>query len=470
MNPKKCIILLFDGARHDVFANLLKAGKLPNIHRHIVSEGSFLKGYSCLISTTGPAHIPFLYGIFPGTANVPGIRWFDKTSLNGNRGRGSGKRSYVGPGCFSMGKDVAEGYTPLYNYFSSPRNVFSSLNKRHSIKVGTNDLQKIIYFAYAHYTRKWDVVDYRALKSTNKSLVSGSDFVFSVFPGIDEISHLNDPEHAKVLNQYKVLDGYVGNIFENLTASEKKDTIFFIVSDHGLSKTHTHVPLVNICRDEGFSPLYYPKIFKKRYDLAILESGNAGAFIYFMNPVKERPAFYNEIISEARNRRLINRLINQNGIDFIAYRQDESSIGVRNKEGTITVEYSDNTEVALKCSGQNPLGFDSRLKSIPAIRSLDLTRNTDYPDSIVQLIQLFHSKRTGDIAVFAKEGYDLREKHEWPEHSSSHGTLMRSHMEVPVCTNIRLGSSSCRTVDVFPTILDRLGYTVPDYTNGNILH
>jgi hypothetical protein len=42
-------------------------------------------------------------------------------------------------------------------------------------------------------------------------------------------------------------------------------------------------------------------------------------------------------------------------------------------------------------------------------------------------------------------------------------------MEVPICTNIRLKSRSCRTVDVFPTILHRLGYDIPGNIDGEVI-
>jgi predicted AlkP superfamily pyrophosphatase or phosphodiesterase len=34
---------------------------------------------TCFPSTTGPAYFPLLAGCTPGRANVPGIRWFDRT-------------------------------------------------------------------------------------------------------------------------------------------------------------------------------------------------------------------------------------------------------------------------------------------------------------------------------------------------------------------------------------------------------
>ena len=67
-----------DGARPDVFKRLLDEGHLPNIKNEILSQGTYREATSCFPTTTGPAYLPMLNGCFPGTMNIPGIRWFDK--------------------------------------------------------------------------------------------------------------------------------------------------------------------------------------------------------------------------------------------------------------------------------------------------------------------------------------------------------------------------------------------------------
>jgi predicted AlkP superfamily pyrophosphatase or phosphodiesterase len=78
--PRRCLTLLADGARADLFEGLLAAGELPNIQRHVIDRGAYRRATSTFTSTTGPAHLPFLTGCYPGTANVPGYRWFDRAA------------------------------------------------------------------------------------------------------------------------------------------------------------------------------------------------------------------------------------------------------------------------------------------------------------------------------------------------------------------------------------------------------
>ena len=68
---KRFIFILIDGAPYEIFKTLIENGDLPNIKKHVVDRGSLNKAISAFPSTTGPAFIPFLMGLYPGTANIP---------------------------------------------------------------------------------------------------------------------------------------------------------------------------------------------------------------------------------------------------------------------------------------------------------------------------------------------------------------------------------------------------------------
>lgn len=86
-----------------------------------------------------------------------------------------------------------------------------------------------------------------------------------------------------------------------------------------------------------------------------------------------------------------------------------------------------------------------------------MTFDSLYPDAPVQLLQIFSSKRCGDIVLSAKKVCDLRKKFEWPEHKSSHGSLHKEHMVVPLLINQKIQEHKIRTVDIFPSILKFMG-------------
>ena len=99
-------MILADGARADVLEDLLKAGKLPAIGEQMVQKGAYRHAVSTFPSTTGPAYLPYLTGCYPGTCNLPGIRWFDKDCYATRRFSKNRFRSYVGAESFYMNGDI----------------------------------------------------------------------------------------------------------------------------------------------------------------------------------------------------------------------------------------------------------------------------------------------------------------------------------------------------------------------------
>src|SRR6266540_6106546 len=94
---RRVVFVLVDGARPDVLQDLLERGDMPHLARHVLEPGGFTVGATVFPSTTGVAYLPFLYGIYPGTANVPGIRWLDRAQAAGDRrAQWRGARSYCG--------------------------------------------------------------------------------------------------------------------------------------------------------------------------------------------------------------------------------------------------------------------------------------------------------------------------------------------------------------------------------------
>jgi hypothetical protein len=53
-----------------------------------------------------------------------------------------------------------------------------------------------------------------------------------------------------------------------------------------------------------------------------------------------------------------------------------------------------------------------------------------------------------------------------PEHRAGHGSLIAEHMEVPIAASVALPVVPIRTVDLMPTILERLEITVPTDVDG----
>src|SRR5574341_143812 len=83
-HQRRATLLILDGARPDVFQQLVSAGDLPNLARYVIEPGSVPAATTVFPSTTGVAYLPFLAGCFPGTCDVPGIRWMDTRRYGGS--------------------------------------------------------------------------------------------------------------------------------------------------------------------------------------------------------------------------------------------------------------------------------------------------------------------------------------------------------------------------------------------------
>ncbi len=465
IQKKRFIVLLADGARYDVFRELLDQGRLPHIEEWLLSSGSFIKATSVFPSTTGPAYMPFLTGCFPGTCNVPGIRWFDKKLYHQKRFSFNRYRSYVGFESFLMNHDMHREFKTLFEHFSKSYNVFSSINRGVPTQGNVTSHFRIWYWYYAHLTDHWSMVDQAALDKTLSVLKKDFQFLFTVFPGIDTYSHLSHCRHPQAIEAYRFVDRAVGEIGKTLKRDGKWDeTALFIVSDHGLSETREHFGVAEFLEERGLKTFYYPKIFKWGFDVASMVSGNGMLHLYFKGPSgwlsrmpwEEIQEFYPEIISG---------LLETPAVDLILSQNRAGWVHVRSRAGEVKVKEEGNNLFFSNIRG-NPLGLNGAEGFLSKQDALEVTAQSPYPDSILQVTQIFRSARTGDVVLSATKGFDLRKGFEFPEHKSSHGSLHEEHMWTPLFSNLKISRSVVRSADIFPSILHLHGDVIPPGIDG----
>jgi hypothetical protein len=77
--------------------------------------------------------------------------------------------------------------------------------------------------------------------------------------------------------------------------------------------------------------------------------------------------------------------------------------------------------------------------------------------------------------VAANEGFDLRDAFEVPEHRAGHGSLTRSHMQIPIWSSHRLpvdvagAPIPLRSVDLFPAMAAWLGLDITTPIDGRLV-
>lgn len=459
------IVLLADGARADVLAEELSAGRLPNIARYLAEQGSNLPAVTSFPSTTGPAYLPFLTGCFPGTCNVPGIRWFDKAKYDAGWSFDR-YRSYVGLESFCMASDMRQHIRTIFELIPDSLSIFNPIARGALGHRNITRISRIWHWYYAHLTDHWSFTDDAALAKLLSALKKRPPFVFCVFPGIDEFSHLAHPRHEKTLERYHWLDSAIGRVVADLTALGMwEKTALFLVSDHGLSATHTHFCVNTFLEKHGLPAFFYPLIFHKRGKLsANMVSGNGMTHIYFKNADGwARHTVLEELKRHAPN--LIDDLISQEAVDIVACRNAEGGVDIFSRRGRASVKL-DGFALRYEVHGSDPFGYLALSPDLFPAQCLERTLDTDYPDAPFQIAHLLTSPRAGDMIVSATPGFDLRLKYENPEHRGSHGSLHSSHMRVPILTNVKLTNRPARTADVFPTVLKLLGHDIPGHIDG----
>jgi len=445
-----CVIIIIDGGHVDVIENLLSRNELPNIQKYISKDGSYTRAISSYPSATGPAYTPFLTGCFPGTCDLPGIRWFDRYTFNSKKRIFGGLRSYVGIESILMKRELSKNVKTLFELSENPYNVFNPISR--GLEFSRNIPH--ILNPYAHFTNRWEIVDTAASFFIRSALrKSNPDFLFAVFPAVDGLSHATSPYSLRVVSAYKNFDKMIGSIIKELIKQKKfKDTLFIISSDHGLTQTNEHFDLSGFMEKRNFKVLYYPLIYKRNINAVLAETGNSMAHIYLKNSGCWKERFYPESIKG----NFIKDLTNREEISFVLTKNEKNEIYVNYKEGEAVIKEKNN-KLLYEYSGKDLFGYNLENEWLSYDDVLKNTFDAKYPDALVQISQIFKSQRSGDIIIDAKKGFDLRARFEYPEHKSSHGSLCKEHICVPFFINTNIKRNKIRTVDVFPTVLKLMG-------------
>ena len=453
-------MVLVDGARADAVRALSESGELPNITRHLLRTGSFLDAVTVLPSVTNVAYLPMLTGQYPGTANMPGIRWVDKSLFGSGKVFQPGHRTYVGPSHLLLNSDLPDDVETLFEL--SPGSLAVRSDVHRGLARGRNRFHGISgpFMFFAHYLKRSDFIDriganslFRALRAADGNFPR---FVFLPLIDVDTASHGYGPDHPRTVAAYRRIDGIVGALVERLNGLGVWDrTHMLLSSDHGHTETTTHLGLGRLLSELGYKVFEHPQVLRNGVDAAVMVSGNSFAHIYVTSDGSwERPLVADELQDE--HGRLLDALCRRVEIEWTAYRQGDGRVKLVSPSGSAFLG-REGDRYSYGYEGSDPLQLGLSSATIHESNALDMTFGTRFPDALEQLWYLFASGRTGDIVVTSKPGYDLRSRRELPEHHSSHGALCSEHMIVPILSNRPLSSERpARTVDLFGTVIESL--------------
>ena len=496
------IIILADGLRADLFFEMLDAGELPHIKDHLADRGAVVECVTTLPSTTGPAHLPFLTGTFPGRNDVTGIRWMDRGSRI--------CRDYcAGLEGVMINKDYGLEVPTLFEVLHPEETVaiYEIVNK------GASYVERPwVKEAWWASQEIWEPFDAKAADKVAE-FYDGylPRFTFVWMPGIDHISHFHGPKCEKVRDALIAVDDHVRRIARVLKDNDIYDkTLLGLVADHGLRDNKRHVPLVEHLQSLGLKTKrelgaegQWRAIH--RYNAVVAVSGNAFAHVYLCDdegkfgksisshdwswePKKdlktclfhgwrwEGEVSYESIrefpVGGGGKIDLIEALLDQEGIELLLVSEKCGRYLVFSPSGQSVIERDFAGYRYSVVQGDDPLGYASVADTAALMVDgefhsgdewLKASYASAYPDALVQISQLFDSPRCGDIVVLATPGWDLMDE----GHIGSHGSLEREEVMVPAVLAgpgiVKKRLKYARTVDIFPTCLEFFGLDFPPW-------
>jgi hypothetical protein len=472
---RQLVMVMADGARADALFAAMDAGELPAIAR-LRDEGSAHTVTSVFPTVTGPAYTPFLMGLHPGRAGVPGIRWFDRTR-SATQWPGY-SRSYVGFEALRADRDLTTDHRTLFELASNPLAAFTPHGRglRGTQRLGTG-ARFGLQMAWTHFRgdlKRWLALDRQLGRDIAERVRRDHpDVAFVAHPGIDKLSHQLGHGAPEVLDAMRTVDSTVAAIRADAERDGRWGSMeIWVVSDHGHSPVRQHEDLAGLIASWGPSVIAHPWTFTLHAgtQAAVMVSGNAMAHVYLELARRERPWWP---ALQGRWQWLIQRLLERPSVDLLILPRSAREVEVHARgRGMALVVHDHEDRYRYVAQSGDPFGICAALGAERARVPLTaddvhrVTRDTDYPDSLVQVIALAGSARAGEIMLSASRDWDYRAKYEPIPHVSSHGALHREHMLVPLVMSRAATGEPRRTVDVLPSALAALGRDIPAGLDG----
>jgi hypothetical protein len=467
------VILVADGARADALHAAMDTGQLPALAQ-LRSEGSAHTVTSVFPSVTGPAYTPFLMGLHPGRAGVPGIRWWDRARTATNWPGYA--RSYVGFEALRADRDLTTEHRTLFEHAERPLGAFSphgrGLEGRQRIGA---DLRFGLRLGWTHFrgdVGRWIALDHELANTVAARIrAERPDVAFLALPGIDKISHQKGHAAPEVLSAMRTVDAGAAEIRADAERDGRwQETEIWIVSDHGHSPVRHHEDLAGLLAGWGLGVIAHPWVFTGGRDAAVMVSGNAMAHVYLELGRRERPWW--PALRE-RWQWLVDRLLARHSVDLLMLPHSPRETEVHGRgRGVARVLLGADGHYAYRPVTGDPLGLahaagaGGTVEGLTADDAHALTLGTDHPDSLVQIVALCGAARSGELLLSAARDWDYRARYEPIPHVSSHGALHREHMLVPLVMSRPAVGTPRRTVDVLPSALRAMGRSVPAGLDG----
>ena len=460
------VLFMASGLGSGTFREALARGDMPNVSRHIVERGGIGDAIGSFPSTLGPASTPFVTGCLPGTCDIPASRWFDRTVNPGRVLTMNRFRDYSGWGAYAMDSDLSKSVRTIYEYSRQAVNIFGMLNRGCGLVRDPSFFRTHRMFAEATRPEEVKEAGEAAFHWFTQAARRETDFVFYRFQPM--LAHGPDGmTEESVMKACREIDLYVGRAIELLKSQGMyENTALMLACDYSTGDVRTTFNLEDFMSSR-FKNATTPARRVRDWqgaDAIALTSGTSMAHLYVR---KEGSWAQQSFIEDIEKRGFVGALLEQDGVDVIAGRSVEGGIVVQSRRGRAHVlEDADGRITYIPKSG-DPFGLESVPQVMNSAECKAVTERSDYPDGILQMLQLFRSRRTGDLVLSASEGVVMATDAE-ASSGITHGSLRGEHTRVPFATSVSGGVGLIRTSDVFALTLALLGIESAHAIDGHV--
>ena len=272
---------------------------------------------------TGVAYIPYLTGMFPGRANIPGYRWFDRERYQRRPLSVMRFRNYHGLGSYLMDRDLSKSATTLFELIKPSSNIFSGISRGTGIRRNAAYFRRVPATLKFFRTGDWDHIDAAGECFLQRAAMRKREkFTFHTTYSIDEYSHHHGPFSARARERYIEFDKVLGRFGETLRRTGQLETSLLMMgADHGHTEVKSHFDLEGFIERLGYKTLYYPKQMKRWLgaNAAVMVAGNGVGHIYLKGPAKwaER---HDAGVHLEKHPTLVDDLLANDAVDHVIYR------------------------------------------------------------------------------------------------------------------------------------------------------
>lgn len=457
--PAKGTVLFFiDGVNAKVFREMLDANELPTFKRHFVDRGLYISAaIANTPSVTLANEVSVVTGRFPGHHNITGVTWFDRNQLIYRDYSTIAQKNLLDNDYQAATLyERLVGQTTFSDFFQAHRGATKFVENWRSAGPP-------FFFGWFEFVDRLTLYRLNLLMdlARKRGQFPALTVVYQLSP--DFYGYRHGPDSPQYRHAIAATDRQIGRVLGDMERAGILDKLVLaVISDHGMAPVSRHFPLgpylaQRVGLDLASQELWEKHSFESRqryygkYTAVLYGTGHRYEALCLRRPIRPdgrlagwaawtvRPTAQDlrDYPTRDGTMDLVEALTSQEAIDIVAYAVAPNRVRVCGAAGEVEFFQKGGRGQGITyrlVTGEDPLGYKGALpaellsgRAVTPDRWLAATAGTSYPDLPVQIVAYFRAARAGDIAVFARSGWDF-------DHglSGGHGGQQPSDLQVPL--------------------------------------